>query len=470
MSRSIVILAAGTGSRLNSIKAGQPKPLTSLCGVALIERCIKNAKRSGFDHFVIVVGYQAEQVQKYLADGSELGVRIDFVKNNNWHKKNGISLLMASEALDSEAFILLMADHVLDIDFFHKLQSIEMGDDDLVLLTDKKISSIFDLEDATKVQASPEGYIQDIGKQITTYNCIDTGAFIISKKIFTLLDQRAKANGDVSVSEGVQALMQLNKARIHDIGDLWWQDVDTPQSYRQAERVLLKKQIKPTDVWVSRYLNRPISLFISRFLVKTSLTPNQITYLSFLTGLAAPFFLVQGSYLGFVLGGLAYHMASVLDGCDGEVARLKMMESTSGEWVDTIIDNLTHVLFVMGLAWGLYQSTQGQRWPIYLGIFSLASIAWVLAMMFRYLRSSGRGTLLAFNQAFEDQRKSDPTIWAKFSMLAKPLIRRATYAFIFFIMMLLGQAHWVLILMSIAPFVTGCMLMVNHRKIKNQTV
>jgi len=250
---------------------------------------------------------------------------------------------------------------------------------------------------------------------------------------------------------------------------LWWQDVDTPESYQFAERSLLKKQIKSTDVFVAKHFNRPISLFFSRYLLRTPLTPNQVTYISLLSGLISPFFLVKGTYFGLMLGTFFYHFASVLDGCDGEVARLKMMESTGGEWVDTIIDNLTHILFVGGLSYGLFIYLD-RIWPLFLGVISVASIMAVLWIMFGYIKKKGRGTLLAFDQGFEKDAKGKSSVWTELALLLKPLVRRATYAFLFFLLALFGQAKIVLILITVAPVVTLLLILLSGVKSNNQVV
>ena len=58
-----LILAAGQGTRLKS--KGEIKPLVSLLGVPLIERVIRSAMEAGVDEFVVITGYQGEQVSNF---------------------------------------------------------------------------------------------------------------------------------------------------------------------------------------------------------------------------------------------------------------------------------------------------------------------------------------------------------------------------------------------------------------------
>lgn len=98
---------------------------------------------------------------------------------------------------------------------------------------------------------------------------------------------------------------------------------------------------KPTDGPVSRHLNRPISrLVTTRLIAKTKLTPNQLTVIIFLFSLQA----VPAYLLGFYwLGALIAQLGSILDGCDGELARLKNMSTPQGAFYDSILDRYVDI-------------------------------------------------------------------------------------------------------------------------------
>jgi choline kinase len=102
------------------------------------------------------------------------------------------------------------------------------------LAADRKIDSIFDLDDATKVKIEGDQLIA-IGKQLDDYNAIDTGMFLCSDEIFTYLEA-AQRDGDCSLSDGVRLMAADGKVRAVDIGDAWWQDVDTPEMLARAEQ------------------------------------------------------------------------------------------------------------------------------------------------------------------------------------------------------------------------------------------
>ena len=106
------------------------------------------------------------------------------------------------------------------------------------------------------------------------------------------------------------------------------------------------------DIWFSSLFSIPIS----SFLVKTFLTPNQVTVIGLFIGLASGFFFAQGNYLSGIIGGLLLVATAVWDCCDGDVARLKFMESDFGEKLDTACDNIINIFVFTGMMFGIAHS------------------------------------------------------------------------------------------------------------------
>jgi phosphatidylglycerophosphate synthase len=116
---------------------------------------------------------------------------------------------------------------------------------------------------------------------------------------------------------------------------------------------------KPQDGFVSRFLNRPISRRITRFLLKFPIHPSAWTISIFVLPLIASVFLVRGDYFSVVLGAAIFQVFSILDGCDGEIARAKNLESKFGERLDYFSDFVASLLYVLALGLGLHRSSEG---------------------------------------------------------------------------------------------------------------
>jgi phosphatidylglycerophosphate synthase len=174
---------------------------------------------------------------------------------------------------------------------------------------------------------------------------------------------------------------QIEVSPVH-FGSDGWQYLVKSSEIPAAERWLLRGSGKSRDGFVSRYLNRPISRTVSQFLVKTPMTPNLWTVLITVFPVIGFFFLIHGTYLGFVIGALLFNLHSILDGCDGEIARAKYLDSENGPGIDAIGDLISLLLFSLGLGFGLFRGSQQHpvsHW-IFLGEGVLAFVFLVLRL------------------------------------------------------------------------------------------
>src|SRR6266704_2399352 len=116
---------------------------------------------------------------------------------------------------------------------------------------------------------------------------------------------------------------------------------------------------KPQDGFVSRFLNRPISRRITSVLLKFPIHPSTWTISICVLPLIAGVFLVRGDYVSIVIGAAIFQVFSILDGCDGEIARAKNLESKLGERLDYFCDFLGSLIYVLALGFGLHHSAEG---------------------------------------------------------------------------------------------------------------
>jgi phosphatidylglycerophosphate synthase len=238
-----------------------------------------------------------------------------------------------------------------------------------------------------------------------------------------------------------------------------WRYIGDERDIARAEGWLLRGSGKSRDGFVSRYLNRPISCTVSRFLVKTSITPNLWTVLITAFPVVGFLFLIHGTYPGFVIGALLFNLHSILDGCDGEIARAKYLDSEKGPGIDAIGDLIALLLFSIGLGFGLFrsahQSLVGQWAFLSEGVLASVFIALRLGPdhVFDLLR---RGpAAVVFTKDDERLRRSGGRFLGdQLTSLGFELAKRDVAFFLFLVVIALGGARWILHLLVIYAVAT----------------
>jgi 1L-myo-inositol 1-phosphate cytidylyltransferase len=230
-----IILAAGKGERLvNGLTF--PKPLKRVGGVPLIVRAIRNLERAGVEEVVVIVGYLGDVLETSLAR-YRFGLNLRFVRNDEYNKPNGTSLLKAGEFVKSPTFVL-MSDHLWSPDLIGPIDAYPLGADEAVLGIDFDIERCIDIPDATKVLLEGERIIQ-ISKELPKYHALDTGVFKITEALIEELRRVDGPNG-CSLSQGVQALAARGAMKAVSVGRAMWIDVDTPLAHGFAETCLTR--------------------------------------------------------------------------------------------------------------------------------------------------------------------------------------------------------------------------------------
>ena len=216
--------------------------------------------------------------------------------------------------------------------------------------------------------------------------------------------------------------------------------VVTSMDVSVAERRLLRSLVKDTDGFMARHVERPISLQIARRLAATAVTPNQMTMVSVAIGLfGAPFFL-SALWPWQTIGALLFLAHSILDGCDGELARLRFQESRWGGVLDFWGDNVVHIVTFACMAAG-WSLSAAASWPLLLGaaaiLGNLGSAAFVYWQLMRVKNDSG--PLFTSVSTAPDRR------------LARLLdaASRRDFIYLVLILALLGKSNWFLLLASL---------------------
>jgi choline kinase/phosphoglycolate phosphatase-like HAD superfamily hydrolase/phosphatidylglycerophosphate synthase len=345
----LVVLASGMGSRLRSTS---PKPLVELAGLSLVERALAGARQAGFDEVVVVTGHRADQIDRHVLEVSRRrGIVVTVVRNERYREGNGLSALAARDPVGCEPFALVMADHVFSPSLLQRLKqsSVEPGEVLVAVDTRLGVAAGVDAGDAMKVRVA-DGRIRAIGKHLAVYDAFDVGAFVCGPALFDAVEM-AVATGDSSLAGAIQVLADAGVARALPIGEeAWWFDVDTPRDHRNGSRHVLGKTGKPLDGAIAARVNRTVSQRVvtpALLALSPRITPNQVTLIGFAVAVAAAAAFVVGAPIA---AAMLVALASVLDGSDGEVARLTYRSSPFGAFLDAVLDRAADGILFTGAA------------------------------------------------------------------------------------------------------------------------
>ena len=336
----------------------------------LLERVVLSCKEAGLSDFLVVTGYKPKRMRSFLARlGRKRSVRIEIVENPDWEKGNGTSLLACCRKL-TEPFVLVMGDHLFEPELLAGLLRVDSEDDTCFLAIDWRTERVFDFRGASKV-ATRSGCIMAIGKHLESYDGIATGIFLLTPAIFQAL-AKVQAKGGYELSDGIAELAAQGRIKAYDIGERFWLHVNTPQSLKESERWLLAQIQKPNEEdLIAHYLIRPLSTRLSRLLVHTPIHPNAITLISFSLAVAGAYLFTLPGYLAVFLGGILVLSSLIIDCCDGEIARLKGVDTPFGAWLDTILDRYADLAIAAGITYGFWL-THPEFWVWLAGIGAIA--------------------------------------------------------------------------------------------------
>jgi phosphatidylglycerophosphate synthase len=270
------------------------------------------------------------------------------------------------------------------------------------------------------------------GALALTCNDQPIGIYVLSADI--ALDAAEQCPPEMySVDQFHAWLLSTYAVECKPVDENLWQRVVTPEDRLAAEKKLDRWLVKPTDGFFAQ-MNRRISVPISRQLIKFPITPNMVSLFTLGVGIAAGAFFAWGGYWHTLIGAVLSVWASIFDGCDGEVARLKLLESDFGCWLETVCDYLYYLFIFAGMAIGLIR-TSDQRiylaWGILL-LFGAVMSFLVTGFGRRYLAAGRPEQYLRIWQGKAESRRSNPILY--FGRYTEFIIRRAfmPWALLFF--------------------------------------
>ncbi len=353
MTTTAVILAAGSATRMGNHSRDKPKCLFELApGLAIMDLTLRWLREAGFDRIVVVTRREFSRLFEERYGG---GIEVVPVEAEGGF---GIlySLKVGIEAAGEGDFVLVMSDHVFEPEMLRRLLEMR-GDSAFTLCLDA--NPRWDrVEEGLKVVLR-EGRVDWVGKRAPAIYGIDTGLFYCSSRATEIVEEVLRERGPgATVADALRRAVEDSQVDHVDVTGLLWLDVDTPEDLEEARRMLPKllrrSLIKPGDGPVSRYLNRPVStaLSVGLYLRGRCPSPNLVSLASLALGLAGAAAAAAGRLLA---AAAAVQLSSIVDGVDGEVARLCGSASRFGGALDALMDRVADLAVVAaaGIAAGV---------------------------------------------------------------------------------------------------------------------
>jgi 1L-myo-inositol 1-phosphate cytidylyltransferase len=235
-----VLLAAGMGTRLRQHDSDPPKPLTVIGGRTLIGHALDAVRAAGVTRVGVVIGFRSDVVRAAVeADPAARGLDVHFIVNDEYEKSIGISVAKAHGHVRGP-FVLAMTDHLFDVELVRRAVAADMQAADLYLCVDRRLAEVHDLDDATLVRTDGDRLV-DLDKGLADFDAVDCGVFVVDPILLEELRAARTSLGQPTLSDGVKRIAARGRARVIDIGDSFWIDVDTPDALVEAKRRLAQR-------------------------------------------------------------------------------------------------------------------------------------------------------------------------------------------------------------------------------------
>ncbi|MFT3695426.1 MAG: CDP-alcohol phosphatidyltransferase family protein [Kofleriaceae bacterium] len=236
---------------------------------------------------------------------------------------------------------------------------------------------------------------------------------------------------------------------------------------KQAEWKLIRGMNKSFEGPVDALINWRFSMRITRVLSRTSLafTPNHITIFAILVGLFASVLAWRGVYVTTAIAGVLLEFNSILDSCDGELARLRFQYSKLGQWLDNLSDDIVDNVFLIAVGHGL-----GGFWQ-WIGLG--AALGRVLVSLVTYVsvyRRTGTGDVFAFRWWFESDKQTADDVYDPKAITTwlRSFGRRDTFVFIWMLACVAGFPYWVIGHGAVIAAVNVSLLVLQFTVFRNQ--
>jgi 1L-myo-inositol 1-phosphate cytidylyltransferase / CDP-L-myo-inositol myo-inositolphosphotransferase len=452
MNRAVILTTAAVFDRRAEHRL--PSPLTIVGGLSLFQRTILTLQRGGITRFMILGGDQTEMLRDQLQGDRRVTAEVRWLPvrefppsdYRTWEIVSGMIgggyLVAGTGAIFSAALIAQLRETV------QATRAVLIMPNQAML--EKEVSGI---GVGPSSQGSEDGVVM-----------VETPATAVREASSLALDLVAIPEGFTApgwaniddcphpLRAALERGLRLGQVKVLPLGEQWYEEVRATgkesladaQSVIHAEWTLARSLKGGHEGFIDRYFNRKCSRWLTHWFLQTPLTPNAITLLATAVGLVGAGAFAVGGYLAGIIGALLFQLSAILDCCDGEVARIKFLESRVGEKLDIILDNVVHIALFAGMAWGVSVGKGGCP-----GVGGCDHTWDFWALLFGGLAIFGNVAAFAVVQsAMRVRRDMDQFRRARIDFILNRLTSR-DFSVIVFAFALIGHIEWFLLLAAI---------------------
>lgn len=425
-----VVLATGTADFRGRAR---PLALVKTGGISQLRRTLLALRKGGVRRFVVVTGAADSAIRHHVAGDAQLAaLEIVWVRNVERPADDGHSLLRVRSQVRGD-FYMVSVDRVFSPQVLQSLLREPL--DGVTLAIEREPAEL------------PAGALSlELGERSTAiarigegrHDAAFTGVATADRRLLDELHEMRQRGERPELTVALARLSARGLVRVADIKDGWWHPVRSPAERKQAQRMLVASLRKSVDGVIARYINRRFSLAVTRLLMHFPVRPNHVTAFSLMLGLAAAVtasFATVAAPLWLLVGATLWQLASMFDGVDGELARLKFTESKIGEWFDTITDDIGRVTFFVGFGIGVTNVT-GQAIWMQLAVMSVVMMIVLCVTAYRKMIKAGSGSHYALN--WEPDASVSATIVERVLQKIEFMARRDYYVFLLLVLVVVG--------------------------------
>ncbi len=345
-----IILAAGKATRMKPYSSEVPKALFELApNLTVLDLTIRWLREEGIDDIIIVT---RPSLSRFFVERYGESVRV-IPTDREEGFGNLYSMFVGMKEVNSSEYLVLMSDHIFEPEILRRM--IKKGGRRAFTLSLDRNPPWDKLEEGLKVVLE-DGEIKEVGKGAIPHYGIDTGIFYCSGGAQEIVEETIRELGPTAtIADALRRAISRREISYVDVTGLLWMDVDTPEELEEARKmlpaILRRSLVKPGDGPVSRYLNRPISTRISvhMFMKGIYVSPNMISAIAFLLMVISGLMICLNITLP---AAILIQLSSIIDGMDGEIARLFQTASKFGGLLDSFLDRYSDLIIIgaMGTA------------------------------------------------------------------------------------------------------------------------